>query len=282
MYNAEKFVSQSIESVLNQTYSDIEVIAVDDGSTDCSLEVLKKYSDKIVIVSQENQGLSPALNAGISKAKGRWLKWFSPDDVMYPEAITTLVEEAKKLPEKTILYSNWELIDENNKVLRSFSESNYNDLSSFNYNVRLLDGQQINVNTSLIPLSLIKECEIRQLEDPVAIDYDFFLRIGIIHNVKFYLIEQTLIKYRIHSSQLSRKNIINTLTFLEELRSNTLSEIDNKNKKRYVKELENYKKKKSISKKTLELGLKLSSLVLPNWVTNRLLIFYVNSMRKAR
>jgi len=53
------------------------------------------------------------------------------------------------LQENTIIYSNWELIDEKNKKLRDFSESNYNKLSNFEFNVRLLDGQQINVNTTL-------------------------------------------------------------------------------------------------------------------------------------
>lgn len=74
-----------------------------------------------------------------------------PYDVLYPYAIEDLVGEAKKLPENTIHYSNWEIIDENGNKVRSFSESNYNDLNNFEFNVRLLNGQQINVNTSLIP-----------------------------------------------------------------------------------------------------------------------------------
>ena len=139
VYNSEKFLAESIESVLNQTYKNIEVITIDDGSTDKSLDILQQFSDKITVISQPNQGLAVALNAGIKKIHGKWFKWFSPDDVLYPDAIEILVNEAKKLQENTIIYSNWELIDEKNKKLRDFSESNYNKLSNFEFNVRLLD-----------------------------------------------------------------------------------------------------------------------------------------------
>jgi len=135
VYNSEKFLRDSLESVIHQTYSNIEIIAINDDSTDNSLEILKQYEDKIMIINQQNMGLAQAVNAGIKKMSGHWLKWLSPDDLLYPDAIEILVKEAKKLPENTILYSNWELIDESGKKLRNFSESNYNDLESFEFNV---------------------------------------------------------------------------------------------------------------------------------------------------
>jgi len=214
IFNSEKFLKESIESVLNQTYKNIEIIAVDDGSSDNSLKILKQYSNKIIIVSQTNQGLAHALNAGIKKMTGKWLKWFSPDDILIPKAIEILVQEASKLPESTIVYSNWELIDEKGNKLRDFSESNYNDLMEFDFNVRMLDGQQINVNTSLIPTLLFeKGCKIRELEDSVAIDYDFFLRAAILHQTKFILIPEILLKYRLHSGQLSHQNFLKTMNY---------------------------------------------------------------------
>ncbi len=156
VYNSEKFLKFSIESVLNQSYSDIEIITVDDGSTDESLKILRKYGNKISIIEQSNHGLTSALNAGIKKMNGKWFKWLSPDDVLEPQAIETLVNHAKKLSDNTIVYSNWEIIDQENSKLRDFSESNYNELGNFEFNVRLLDGQQINVNTTLIPASLFE------------------------------------------------------------------------------------------------------------------------------
>jgi len=283
VYNSEKFLSESIESVLNQTYKNIEVIAVNDGSTDDSLKILQQYSDMVNVLSQQNQGLAAAINAGIKKMKGKWFKWLSPDDILYPNAIENLIEEAKKLPENTILYSNWEIIDENGDNVRSFSESNYNDLNNFEFNVRLLDGQQINVNTSLVPSFLFeKECTIQDLEDPVAIDYDFFLRAGIIYGTSFHLIPKSLLKYRIHTHQLSHKNIARTLSYLSKVRNQVLSKLDNSQKTKYLSALEDYKKKKSFSKKTLELGLRFATNTLPEWATDHILIFYLNKIQRSR
>jgi len=283
IYNSEKFLKDSINSVLHQTYQNLEIIVIDDGSTDNSLKILQKYSDKITVIHQENKGLADALNVGIKNMNGKWFKWFSPDDILYSDAIEILVNEAKKLPENTIIYSNWELIDNVGKKIRDFFESNYNELNIFEYNVRLLDGQQINVNTTLIPASLFeKGCLIQNLEDPVAIDYDFFLRAGMLYDTKFYLISKSLVQYRIHSLQLSHKNIIKTLSYLLKIRKNIMSKLDDADKKHYLQHLSLYKKNKSISKKTLEFGLKLTQNFLPNEITDKLLVFYVNYIRNNR
>ena len=283
VYNSEKFLNFSIESVLNQSYKNIEIIAVDDGSTDSSLGILQKFHDKITILEQENQGLANSVNSVIKKMNGKWLKWLSPDDVLYPNAIETLINEAKSLPENTILYSNWEIIDEKNKKLRSFSESNYNDLDIFDFNVRLLDGQQININTTLIPSSLLKhECKFVQLDDPIAIDYEFFLRAGIIHQASFHLIEKTLLGYRIHSDQLSHKNISKSLSYISEIKNQVLSKLDDSQKDLYLKALDEYSKIKPMPKKTMELGLRIAKSSLPDWVTDRLLVFYLNNLRRKR
>ena len=74
VYNSEKFLEECLDSILAQTYQNIEVIVVDDGSTDASPDILERYSDKINIISQKNQGLASALNLGISEMKGNWLK----------------------------------------------------------------------------------------------------------------------------------------------------------------------------------------------------------------
>ena len=93
VYNSAQFLKESLESVINQTYPNIEIICINDGSTDNSLEILQQYSDKITIISQENHGLAFALNIGIKQMKGDWFKWFSPDDIMYSYTIKTLVDE---------------------------------------------------------------------------------------------------------------------------------------------------------------------------------------------
>ena len=282
VYNSEKFLTECIESVLNQTYKDIEIIAVNDGSTDNSLKILQNYSDKITIISQENQGLASALNVGIDAMNGKWFKWFSPDDVMYLKTIETLVMSAKNQTQNTIVYSNWDIIDEYGKKLRSFSESNYSDLDSEEFIVRLLDGQQINVNTTLIPFELLNNLKLGNLNDPVLIDYDFFLRAALLKNTKFYLIEQSLIKYRMHQSQTSHKNIVESMKNLDSVKDDVLSKINKKTKNLYLEKLTLYRKKKSISKKSLEMGLKVMSSFLPNSATDKILVFYLNNLRSKR
>ena len=280
VYNSAQFLKESLESIINQTYTNIEIICVNDGSTDNSLEILKQYSDKITILSQENHGLASALNLGISTMKGSWFKWFSPDDVMYPYTIEILVDTAKKNSD-TIVYSDWEIIDKKGNKLREFHESNYNELSNFEYNIRLLDGQLINVNTALIPSSLFEINSILDLADNVAIDYDFFLSSALLHDTKFYLISKTLIKYRIHSNQLSHKNISKTIDYISKIKNEILIQLDDSMRIKYVNELEKYQKTKSIKQKTLKFGMKIFSFM-PSWISDGILIFYLNKIRKNR
>jgi len=281
VYNSEKFLVECLDSILTQSYRDIEIIAVDDGSTDTSSGILERYSDKINIISQKNQGLASALNLGISKMKGNWFKWFSPDDVMYSNTIETLIDEAKNHPDNTIIYSNWNIIDDTGNILREFHESNYNELSEFDFNVRLLDGQQINVNTTLIPATLFKKYGVRELDDPVAIDYDFFLRSALLHDAKFRLTSQPLVKYRIHSDQLSHKNISKTLNYISEIKDEILMKLDEPLRNKYNHGLEQYKKTKPVKTKTLEFGMKLLSSA-PTWASDRLLMLYLNKIRHNR
>ena len=280
VYNSQQFLKESLESIFNQTYSNIEIICVNDGSTDNSLHILQSYSEKITIISQKNQGLASALITGINNMHGKWFKWFSPDDLMYSNTIETLVNCAKKHP-KSIVYSNWKIIDEKGDELRDFSESNYNDLSDFEYYVRLLDGQQINVNTSLIPSILFEKCMIRNLDDPVAVDYDFFIRAALLHNVKFHLIEKPLIKYRIHSEQLSHKNISKTLDYVSKIKFEIFQHLDKSIQNKFINELKIYQNSKSTKRKTMEFGMKLVKST-PSWVSDRILIFYLNKIRQGR
>ena len=281
VYNSAKFLEECLNSILEQTYPNIEIITIDDESTDSSIDILKSYSNKIHVFTQKNQGLASSLNLGISKIQGNWVKWFSPDDVMCPNTIEMLVDKAEECGNDTIVYSNWNIINESGKVIREFQESNYNDLLDFDFNIRLLDGQQINVNTTLIPSSFFNKCPIRELEDPVAIDYDFFLRSALLYNVKFHLISKPLVKYRIHSDQLSHKNILKTLDFVEQIKKQVLDKLDISLSSKYIQELKQYQKTKPVTKKSLELGMKIISST-PSWASDRLLTFYLNKIRQRR
>jgi hypothetical protein len=202
---------------------------------------------------------------------------------MYPEMIAILVNTSTSFDDNVIVYSNWDMIDEAGKKLRCFAESNYNYLSVFDFNVRLLDGQQINVNTTLIPNSLFsKELRMNSLIDPVLIDYDFFLRAGLSCQTKFHLIEKQTMKFRIHKNQLSHQNILKSLENLEKVKGQILSELDAKSQDRYFESLIRYRKHKPISKKFMTTGLKLISAIFPHTLTNDIILFYLNKIRQSR
>src|SRR5437763_13803279 len=87
-YNMAPFVSSTIESVLTQESSDVEVIVVDDGSQDNTAEVVKPYLDRIVYQYQPNRGVAEARNHGIDLARGRYIRFLDADDVLYPASLS--------------------------------------------------------------------------------------------------------------------------------------------------------------------------------------------------
>lgn len=90
-YNYEKFIGEAIDSALNQTYSNIEVIVVDDGSTDNSREIIAGYEKKIITVLKENGGQASAFNAGFKKSKGEVVFFLDSDDILFPDAVQNVL-----------------------------------------------------------------------------------------------------------------------------------------------------------------------------------------------
>ncbi|MBQ6143101.1 MAG: glycosyltransferase family 2 protein [Clostridia bacterium] len=89
VYNCEKYLEKSLDSVLNQTFKDIELICVNDGSKDNSLEILKEYSKKdsrLVLIDQKNQGAAAARQNAINKAKGEYIAFVDADDIIAKNA----------------------------------------------------------------------------------------------------------------------------------------------------------------------------------------------------
>lgn len=108
---------EAIDSALNQTYKNIEVIVVNDSSKDNTEEIAQSYGDKIRYFSKENGGVATALNLAIKEAKGEYISWLSHDDVYYYYKIQKQIELLAKLEDKnTILFSDINLIDENSKI----------------------------------------------------------------------------------------------------------------------------------------------------------------------
>ena len=118
-YNHERFVAQAVESALAQTYTDLEVIVVDDGSTDHTREALIDYGRQITYIYQENLGLSAARNRGISAARGDVFLFLDADDLIPPDKLALQLPVLDAQPDLGLVYSGFQYITEDGaRVLR--------------------------------------------------------------------------------------------------------------------------------------------------------------------
>lgn len=104
-YNAQKWIRQAIESALNQTYPHKEVIVVDDGSTDGSLEIIQSFGDKIRWETGINQGGNAARNRLLELSNGEWLQYLDADDYLLPNKVAQQIQYLKENPDTDIVYS---------------------------------------------------------------------------------------------------------------------------------------------------------------------------------
>lgn len=111
VYNKAEFVSETIASALAQSYKAIEIVLVDDGSTDGSLHILQEfatqYPDKIILIEQKNKGVSPATNAGIKAASGDYLQFLDADDLLSPQKIEKQVDLLKNQGKLVMASCKW-------------------------------------------------------------------------------------------------------------------------------------------------------------------------------
>lgn len=129
-YNQAHYLPDAIESALNQTYPNIEVIVVNDGSPDNTSEIVKKYL-KVKLVEQKNKGLSGARNAGIKKAKGKYILPLDSDDKIHPEMVSTTINY---MQDYDICSTGLKTFgDENRSWLSNVKEPNYRDFLQRNH-----------------------------------------------------------------------------------------------------------------------------------------------------
>lgn len=118
VYNAEKYIKEAISSVLDQTFEDFEFIIINDGSKDKSIQIIKSFVDKrIVLIEQENKGLANALNNGLSVAKGKYIARIDADDVCYNERLKTQFDLLENNPEYVAVGSNADLVDDDGNFI---------------------------------------------------------------------------------------------------------------------------------------------------------------------
>lgn len=118
LYNKEKQIAHTIQSVFNQTFQDFEVVIVDDGSTDGSVSEVEKFSDsRIRLIHQKNAGVAAARNRGIEEAKGDLIAFLDADDEWKPEYLATQYHLSQKYPDCSVFVCNYEFRNTEGKVI---------------------------------------------------------------------------------------------------------------------------------------------------------------------
>lgn len=117
VYNQKEFFRETIDSILTQEYSFLEIFVLNDGSTDNVQEVIKEYSDpRIRYYDLQHSGLPKTLNYGLSLATGEFITWFSADNIMYPSMLSEMVAALRKEPVYVAAFSGYFHIDSNGNV----------------------------------------------------------------------------------------------------------------------------------------------------------------------
>jgi len=254
VYNQESFLEECIESALNQTYKNIEIIVVNDGSTDNSGEILKKYSDVIKIIEKENGGISSAYNLGIKNMTGEWMKTLDSDDILLPDAIETFVEYVKKIKnnESYVFYTHYDVINEVGEKNYAFMEPNYNNLDDFEANTLLLDHMSGVPVTRFYHKSIFEKYGFFNEKIRLAEDYEFTLRLCLLHKCRLHLIPEFTAKYRRHSNQATQKKLEIWEKGVNKFREEIFEQLDKDVQDKYRESLKKFQNSKySMSTKLL-------------------------------
>lgn len=181
VYNGANFISEAIDSALAQTYKNIEILVVDDGSKDNTGEIVKRYGNSVKYLPKENGGVSTALNFGIENAKGEYISWLSHDDFYHSDKIekqikilSGLSEEARK---NTVLYSSFEEMNEDRNVYDKFEPQKKYSIKKLNNSFWPVIAGLINGCTVLFPKYCFEQIGNFNPELKYTQDSDFFFRL---------------------------------------------------------------------------------------------------------
>jgi glycosyltransferase involved in cell wall biosynthesis len=186
VYNGEKFIEACIKVVIEQNCPDVEHIIVDGGSTDLTVEIIKKYAENyphIRWISEKDQGQSDAMNKGIAMAKGEILSFLNVDDYYEPNVINKATDLFRTLPEPSLLVGNCNVWDEKNKLSAVYKPSNFsliNLVCGLNIN-----NFPINPSSYFYHTSLHQKAGLYNVNEHYAMDLDFLLRAVQVATVKY-------------------------------------------------------------------------------------------------
>ncbi len=198
-YNAEKTIQETIESVLEQTLSDFEIIIIDDGSQDATVDIISTFSDfRIKAFSYANAGACVSRNRGFTHSVGEFIAFLDADDLWKPDKLKSQLQALENNPKADVAYSWSDCIDEESKFLR---RGGYSRASGDVYPQLLLLNFLENGSNPLIRRQAITDIGGFDESLPAGQDWDFYLRLAI--NRKFVLVPRKQILYRASTGSIS-------------------------------------------------------------------------------
>ncbi|MBD1842182.1 glycosyltransferase family 2 protein [Cyanobacteria bacterium FACHB-63] len=206
-YNAEAFISDTLKSILAQTYRDFEVIVVDDGSIDRTAEIVRSYmaiDDRIQLIQQENSGVAASRNVAIRRSSGKYIAPIDADDIWYPERLAKHVHCLETADSSVGLVYSWSTYLTEAGEIKGYSP--FGQLGAVEGNVlamlvfyNFLD----NASTMMFRRSCIDAVGYYNTEFKTCEDWDLFLRIA--ERYHFAIVPEYLIGYRQYSGSMSTK-----------------------------------------------------------------------------
>ncbi|MBA55600.1 MAG: glucosyl transferase [Pseudomonadales bacterium] len=214
IYNVEKYIEECIQSVLDQTYSNFEIICVDDGSPDHSLERVQQFNDpRIRIVRQKNRGLAAARNTGINASRGLYIALLDSDDFWHPTKLAQHFKHLNSNPRLGVSYSASLFVDDNSQPmgLGQFPKLTNIDAADIFCRNPVGNGSAAVLRKSML-LNVARQAQGRGSQHRIEYfdesmrqseDVEFWLRVALTTNYRFEGIGQALTYYRVNASGLS-------------------------------------------------------------------------------
>ncbi len=217
VHNGARYVAESIESVLRQTYTDVELIVVDDGSTDETAEIVMRHASdpRVRLVRQKNRKLPGALNTGFASARGEYWTWTSADNRMHPEMISDLVAFLDTNGDAEMVYADEHLIDESGMpAIHSDFCRIYQTPPGSDALMRPRDPGELN----FVPNNYIGGCFLYRSWAASVVgeydascfgfeDYDYWLRMNALFRIAHLGKRVALYAYRLHNESLTARKV---------------------------------------------------------------------------
>jgi len=226
VYNGANYLNESIKSALAQTYQNLEVIVVNDGSTDTGAteKIAQSFGNKIRYFHKKNGGVASALNFGIQKMTGSYFSWLSHDDLYEKTKIEDQVRMAVSLQsDDTIIACNARVLFESG--IKKSGRINKNVFKYFDIFLAISADVGLNGCSLLIPKRAFIESGGFNRDLPVTQDYELWFRLSHTYNYKFALLDKDLVVYRRHEGQDSVKKQDLSLTAGDDLHYTILSTV---------------------------------------------------------